>query len=67
MTYYDLNIKRGDRVEITQDIMSFDGNKTLIKAGSQGIFQGGSCELGLILVDGKKRNIKVYYDYMVRA
>lgn len=65
MTYYELKIMRGDRVEITKDVKSFEG-RLLAKKGQQGIYQGGSYDQGLILLDGKKRNIKVYYEHMVK-
>ena len=64
MTYYELNITRGDRVEITKDILNFEGNRVLVKKGSQGTFEGGSIEVGRVLLDGKKRNVKVFYEYM---
>ena len=65
MTYYELNITRGDRVEITKDILNFEGNRVLVKKGSQGTFEGGSIEVGRVLLDGKKRKIikRIYPEF----
>jgi formamidopyrimidine-DNA glycosylase len=67
MTYYELKVMRGDRVEITKDILNFEGNRVLAKKGQQGTYEGGSCSQGLILLDGKKRNVKIFYDYLVKV
>ena len=66
MTYEELKIMHGDRVEITKDVINFEGNRVLAKKGQQGVYQGGSCSVGRVLLDGKKRIVNVFYEYMVK-
>ena len=67
-TYYKLKLSRGDRVKVTEDISNFEGNRILAKKGQEGVYQGGSnVAAGRILFDGKKKNVKVYYSYLVKV
>lgn len=67
MDYYTLKLSKGEKIRVTQDIRAFNSDRILVKKDSIGIYQGGSAYEGKILFDGKKRNIKVYYNYLVRA